>query len=90
MKVTLALKVLFSVGITNSKNCVHLRLRTWFHEGFQRSQAGGGAGGISLQHHSLFSRKWVREIYEQCEICGQASGNFTQSSIKEQKDFLAC
>lgn len=27
-KVTLALKALCSVGITNSKNCVHLRLRT--------------------------------------------------------------
>lgn len=28
VKVTLALKVLFALGITNSKNCVHLGLRT--------------------------------------------------------------
>lgn len=35
-------------------------------------------------------RNLVREIYEQWEIHGQTSVNFGQSSIKEQKDFLAC
>lgn len=54
------------------------------------TDCGKGEEGASLQHCSVSFKKLVREIYEQCEIHGQTSISFRQSSVKEQKDFLAC
>lgn len=88
-KLTLALKIPFSLGITHSKNCFHLRVRTSFQSGFAKVTECGKGEGTSLQHCGVSFKKLIREIYEQCKIHGQTSVNFRQSSVKEQKDFLA-
>lgn len=75
--VTSALKVLFSLGIRNSENCFHLRLRTLFPGGFAEVAGGGkGEAGASPEHYSVSLKNLIREIYEQCEIHGQPSVNF--------------